>query len=225
MVQEQHIQQYLRWLDGMHPLVAAVLVAVGGVFLARGWKTFKVLVALDACAAGVMLGGYFGQRFATRPNMDIILGGVGGVVFAAVAWPLTKWAVSVLGATAGAIIGFIVWQYGARAAGAPEMAGHAWAGAAIGLVSLGLLALVVFRTIVIIAMSLQGSAMFVTGLGALVFRHQGMKTQLLSQLDANVYLLPLLLLLPTALGFIFQESQFLQGLAKKRKAALAKAPG
>ena len=209
------------FLQGLHPIAAAGLIAVGCVFLLQGWKMFKILVAVDALALGIVLGASIGARME-RANMDVWLGIAGGIVLAGLVWPLMKGAVSLLGALGGACVGHVLWRYAATAGGYQTLAQHAWVGALVGLIAMGLLAFVLFRTSVIVAMALQGAALAVSGICALMFRIESPQLPLLERMAENVFLLPLMVLVPGILGIIFQETRFLQAQSKKRKAAMAR---
>ena len=100
------------------------------------------------------------------------------------------------------------------------MAQHAWAGALIGLVSMSLLAFIIFRTSVIIVMSMQGAAMVVSGMFALMFRIEGLRIPVQERLIDNVFFLPVTILIPGVLGIIYQESKFIKFQTRKRKAAM-----
>jgi len=221
----QYTREYLEYLEYLHPLSAAALLALGGIFLALGWKQYKALITLDAMALGAALGVYLATQYTHRANMDLYLGTAGAVLFAAIAWPLMKWAVCVLGALVGGVVGYAAWCYAARAFANPNLGQQAWAGGVLGLVVVGLLSLVIFRTVVILIMALEGSVLLVSGAFGLLLNHQGVHEPLKARLTENIYLLPLALLLPALIGFIFQQSKFLQLQAKKRKLAMQKPGG
>ena len=216
---EQQIQRYIDFLQGLRPITAAALIALGAVFMGMGWKSFKILVTADALALGIILGSTIGARI-NRPNMDVFLGIGGGLIFAALAWPLMKGAVSLLAALAGAFVGYFLWRYAAHTGGYHAMADHAWAGALIGLVSMSLLAFIIFRTSVIIVMAMQGAAMLVSGTFALMFRIEGMRLPVQERLTDNVFFLPVAGLVAGILAIIYQESKFIKFQTRKRKAAM-----
>ena len=219
---QDDLVKFINLLGRLNPVAAVALVVLGAVFLSNGWKFFKALVVLDAAFLGVMFGAVIGGRMQ-RPYMEVYLGIGGGAVFAALAWPLMKGAVSVLGAVAGAAVGFVLWRYAVQAAGYSHLASHAWAGAVIGLIAMGLLTFALFQTTVIVAMAMQGSAMLISGLCALLLRLESPHLALPQRLAENTYLLPLLVLVPGILGVIFQQTQFLHVRAKKQKSAMAAA--
>jgi len=218
-VPEDYMQSYFDFLYGLSPITAVGMVAVSCIFLTQGWKWYKILITVDALILGISLGADLGARLE-RPYMDVFVGIGGGLVFAALAWPLMKGAVCIMGAITGAAIGYVLWRYAAHACGYLTLAERAWAGGVIGMVTMGLLTFIIFRTTVIIVLALQGAALLVSGVCALMFRVEGLQMPLLDRMHENIFLLPLMVLVPGLLGIIFQENQFLQVCAKKRKAAM-----
>lgn len=211
-----NIEEFIHQLTMMHPVVGALLLGVGGVYLLLGWRIFKVLVIANACVLGMGAGVWVGTELLKYPNMDIIGGIAGGLLLAVAAWPLMRWAVSIMGALAGAAVGFGLWRYVAQAAGQPDLIRLSWVGALIGLITMGLLAFLIFKAVVIIFTSLQGSGMMVSGTCALLMKHDGLRTALTTNLTNNVYLLPLLVIVPTLIGVIFQETKFGKAHAGKK---------
>lgn len=218
---EQYLNNYLEQLRWLHPVAAIFMVLLSAVFLVFGWKHFKYLLLLDALIGGAALGGAIGHRTGLA-HMDIYLGIALALVFAAIAWPLMKLAVSILGGLAGLAFGSLFWYYGAKAGGYYNLTEYFWVGGLMGMVVVGMLAFIAFQTTVIIGLGLQGALMLVSGLFALIFRVDGLGRPLSDQIGTNAFLLPLAILIPGAIGIIYQESQYLQGQAKKKKAALAK---
>lgn len=204
------LPEYLNRLQQVHILAAVLMAIVGGVYLLLGWKIFKILVILNALIIGVLVGGHFGQMLQ-KPHMDVILGVAGGLLLAALSWPLMKWAVSVMGALAGAAVGFGLWRYAALATGRTYLIDLSWVGALIGLITLGLLAFIVFKAVVVLFTSIQGSGMMVSGVLALICREPTWRNSLQTTLTNNTYLLPLIIVVPALLGAIFQQSLFGKG--------------
>lgn len=215
------VDEILTLLHQFHPGVGLALVAVGGLFLAMGWKIVKVLVVLNAAAVGAGVGAAAGQNIAT-PNMDIILAIVGGILLAALAWPTIKWAVSLMGGLAGAAVGWATWHYVATAAGATDLVAHRGIGAIIGMITLALLAFLIFKTVVIFFTSFQGAVMVIAGAMAVMTHSAELRQWLNNTLTANDYLLPILVLLPGCFGAIIQGSSLQATLKKKKKAAASR---
>jgi hypothetical protein len=218
---DEYLRLYLEFLQEQHPLLALVMIGIGGLFLTHGWKLFKILIAADAVLLGLLIGNIVGIHL-NRPHMDIILGIGFGIVFAALVWPLMKWAVCLMGALFGAVVGLVLWRCAAQAAGYHALAEHAWAGGLIGLITMALLAFIIFRTVAVVVTSLQGAWLLVSGIGVLVLAIDGLRENVLARLNENPILIPVLTLIPGILGIIYQESKFLSLMAKKRQAAMAK---
>jgi hypothetical protein len=108
-------------------------------------------------------------------------------------------------------------QYLAVALNRPGLAENAWAGALVGLILLGMLAFALFKLAVVVLTSIQGATMTVTGLLTLLMKHRGLSANLEETLLGNVHLIPLLILVPSAIGFIVQESAVAKKAAKKRR--------
>jgi hypothetical protein len=198
--------------------VAILLFGCGLVYLVHGWKVFKVLVVVNAAMFGGLLGNRFGQVLS-GPNMPLFGTLAGGLLCAVLAWPLMKTAVSVMGAMVGGFLGFSMWTYAASAANRPALCEYAWAGGLIGLITLGLLAFVVFQLVVMTFTSIQGSLMTVSGLIAILMCLGPLRTKLHSSLVANRHLLLLLIGVPAVIGFAFQYSGMAKKAKKKHKAA------
>src|SRR5688572_20384170 len=180
----------------MSPGEATILVIAGLVYLAYGWKAFKGLVTLNAAFVGAFVGALIGQRAGNW------VGGacVGAFTAAAIAFPLMKYAVALMGGVFGALLGASVW----RAVGLePHLA---WAGAMTGLVAFGLLSFIIFRGSVIMYTSLQGSVMLIFGLLGLLFKYQSLAPEVSRHLALKPFMLPIAILIPALLGLIFQQS-------------------
>jgi len=210
-------EEYVSWLQTMHLGMAMVLFICGLVYLLQGWKIFKMLVIVNAAVLGAFVGSQL-DRLLEGENIALFGTVAGGLLFGVLSWPLMKFAVSIMGGLAGSFLGYGAWQYIATAANRPQMSEHAWAGALIGLITLGLLAVVIFRTVVMIFTSIQGSLMTVSGIVALVIRLEMMRTRLLPSLRSNIHLLVLLVGVPAVIGFAFQYAAISKVLKKKKPA-------
>lgn len=198
------MEEYLRYLTDMHFLLAIVVFACGLVYLLQGWRIFKVLVVVNAGILGAMLGTQVGAQLE-GPNMPLVLGIAGGALLAILAWPLMKFAVAIMGALAGSLLGFGLWQYVAQVAGRADLTSYAWAGALLGLITLGLLAFVIFRLVIMIFTSFQGSVLAVSGLLAMLMKLESLHRSLGDSLRTNPHLMPLMIVIPAVIGLVFQH--------------------
>jgi len=205
-------EQFVRTLTQLNVLQSILLLAVGLLCLLQGWKVFKIIVIVNAAVLGTILGSHLGGLLRGE-NMPIF-GGIGGaLLFGVLAWPLMKYAVSIMGGLAGSLLGYGVWHYVANALGKPGLVQYSWAGALIGLITLGLLAFIVFRLVVTVFTAFQGSVLTVSGLLALLLMYQPITEKLERALIDNTHLVPLLIAVPAVIGFAFQETSS----RKKRK--------
>jgi len=198
----------------------AILVALGLLYLLQGWKLYKVLVVVNAAALGVLLGWRLGALLRGA-NAPLFCGIAGGLLCGALAVPGLKYAVSVMGALAGGFLGYGLWCYVARALGQDALTAHGWAGGLIGLVGLGLLALLAGQTVVMIFTAVQGAGMIVTGMLGLLLPREVLPEEHVNLLRGNHHLLPLILAVPAVIGFAVQLAGVAKKAAKKKKAARA----
>jgi MFS family permease len=196
-------------------VVALLLLACGLVYLVQGWKIFKILVVANAAVLGAMLGARVGGLMHGE-NMWLWAGSLGALLCATLSWPLMKYAVSVMGGLSGSLLGYGLWFYVGHLTGQQHILQYAWAGALIGLVTLGLLAFVVFRLVITIFTALQGSVMTVAGLVSLLMVNDSLATRLEPQLRNNQYLLLLLLAVPAIIGVGYQYSSYSKKAAGKK---------
>ncbi|MHC4763460.1 MAG: hypothetical protein ACYS71_08890 [Planctomycetota bacterium] len=141
-------------------LEALTFVSFGAVCLFYGWRVFKVLVVISFALLGLIAGIAISDRIGGGNNP--LLGILMGVVFGIVSVPLMRWAVSILGAAAGATLTAGLW-YAFRM---PEE--YIWAGGLIGLIAGGMISFIVFRIAVMLFSSLGGSGLMVAGVLALL---------------------------------------------------------
>jgi hypothetical protein len=186
----------LGWCQHMGPGLAALLVALGVVYLLFGFKLFRVLMMLNAAAIGAALGIGLGQRTEIGFALMVLC----GFVAAAITWPLMKWAVAVLGGLAGALLGASVWQtFGLDPS-------FAWSGALTGLVMFGLLSFIIFRGSVTMYMSLQGATMLTFGILGLICKYDQIAPKVTHTMALRPFLLPMAVIIPAIIGMLYQQS-------------------
>ncbi len=219
---EQYVDELVKMsqppLDMGTILVFIIMFGCGLVYLLQGWKIFKILVVVNAAILGSLAGSRLGAEMA-GPNAPLFCGIAGGLLLAVLALPAMKYAISIMGALVGSFLGYALWGYVAGAAGRPQLQEYAWAGALIGLIALGLLAFVVFRLVVMVFTSVQGSLMVVTGMLGLLMMAESLRKNLADSLKTKIHLLPLLIGVPAIIGFAFQISGVSAKARKKKKAA------
>ncbi len=184
--------------QNMGPGEACILVLLGIVYLLFGYCIFKVLVTLNAMAAGAYLGALLGK------STNAVAAGafIGAIIAAAITFPLMKYAIMVMGGIFGAALGASLWR---QANLQPDLA---WAGALSGLIFLGMLSLIVYRGSVILYTSLQGSVMLVFGILSLLYKYQSMAPDVTALFSKRAFILPTVVLIPALVGLLYQQSMY-----------------
>ena len=189
----------LSWLQ------AFIAVSFGAVYLLYGWRIFKALAVISFAFLGLYAGMWVGGQFFD----NVLLGGVvGAALLAALAIPLMRWAVSILGAVAGGTLTAGLWY----ACQLPEQ--YIWAGGLVGIVAGGMISFIIFKIAVMLFTSLGGGALIVTGLLSLLYQYESIQdppTENIKELFYNQsWFMPVLLMISTAVGIIVQN-KFVKG--------------
>lgn len=187
----------LTWCQNMGPGQAAIMLAMGLVYLLWGFQIFKLLVMLNSA----LVGAYFGVQLGGTGDMAVAGGAVGAIVCAAISWPLMKYAVALMGGLYGALLGASLWHVFKLD---PRFF---WAGGVIGLAFFGLLSFILFRGSVMLFTSLQGAAMLVFGLLGLLFKYKEIGPTMTTHMTGKPFLLTALILVPAIIGTIYQQHQ------------------
>jgi hypothetical protein len=197
------IDYFWRNVTGMEAIVAVLLLSVGLVYMLYGWRVFRMLVVISFGFIGMFLGIYVGKWVDN--NDWVIWGGIIGMaVFACLSIPLMKWCISVLGAIAGGIITSAVWI----ALGLSDT--YLPAGFVVGFVGGGLISFILLKASVMLFTSLGGSVIMMTGIVSLLYQYEvhiaNPPTNHMYDLVWNhSWFLPAALVLPTAIGMLFQH--------------------
>ncbi len=200
--QDQFVDSLLDLSNSEYGAVLAMLLfACGLVYMLQGWKIFKVLVIANVAVLGAAAGTYLGSM-AKGENTWMYAGVAGAMLLGGLAWPLMKYAVSLLGGMVGGLIGYGLWHYVAKAADRPEMVQYDWIGGLVGLITLGLLAFVILKLVVMLVTSLQGAVMALGGVLAMMLKY--MSEDIETPLRENNHLMVILIAVPAIIGFVFQ---------------------
>jgi len=184
-----------RFIGSLSWLQAVVFVAFGVIYLVYGWRIYKALVVINLAGAGLAAGLYLGGRLGSG-----LWGGlIGALALGVSSWPLMRYAISVLGALAGALFGAAVW----RVALLPEPL--IWAGGLAGFIAGGLLAFSSARLSIMLFTCMQGSAFVAVGVLSLLHDYPQLTQQVTNAVYAHVFLLPILLVVPTLSGMYMQR--------------------
>ena len=213
-------QEFVDSLIGLGAVQGLLLLAIGVVYLLCGWQVFKILVVTNAAMLGAVIGVFLAGRLDGENvhNMRLILAIAGALLLGATAWPLMKHAVGVMGALAGGFLGYGLWHYAAGFSDSKVLADHAWAGALIGLIGLGLLAFVIFKETIIIFTAVQGALLAVCGVLTMLLRFESVSEPVQRNVIHNAHLLPVLIGVPLAVGLAVQNAGFAKKQKKKAKA-------
>jgi len=190
-------------VTALNLLEAMTFISFGIVCLFYGWRVFKLLVIISFALLGMVLGTVAGHRIGGE-NSQVWGGVVGLVIMAAASVKLTQWAVSLLGALAGAIVTAGIWY----AAKLPEE--YIWAGGLVGVVGGGMISFVVFKISVMLFTSLGGSALLVTGVLALLHLYQPTADKVWELVFTKQWFLPTVLIVPMLVG-MYVQNRFIKG--------------
>jgi len=211
--------EFVEKLYALEAVPAVVLLVFGVISLLAGWKVFKLLVIANAAYFGGLMGANLGNMIQRNGEGLWLFGMIaGGLLLAALAWPLMKYAVSIMGGLAGSFLGYGVWQMVADMTGRETLSQHAWAGALIGLITLGLLAFVIFKLVVMIFTAFEGAVLAVSGAIALLLKYEPVGSSLRDTLRDNQPLLPLLIVVPAVVGFAMQYNAAHKVTVRRQKA-------
>ena len=197
------IDTFWNHITSLGQLEAFMFLSFGVVWLFYGWRVFKVLVVISFALLGLVLGMTVTSR-VQGINNQFIGGIVGMLALAIVSVPLMRWAVSLLGAFAGAVFTAGIWY----AVGLNEK--YILAGAMIGMVGGGMISFIVFRIAVILFTSTGGGALVLTGGLALLYRYTSMQAEIEHVVLHQKWVLPVGLMVPMLAGLIAQH-KFVKG--------------
>ncbi|MGN6367797.1 MAG: hypothetical protein ACTHN5_06010 [Phycisphaerae bacterium] len=184
-------------LAGAEVFFAAALAIIGVLLMMFGFKAYRWIVVFNCVALGFWLGGLLGER----AQIATVAAVLGALLFGAISWPLMKYAVAVCGGLVGAVVGMAIWAY------CEQPVGMAWAGGLVGLVVLGMLSFILFKTSVILFTCVQGATMFVLGSAAMLMKFSPWSSEVGNSLNTKPVLMPLLVTSIALLGLIWQHQR------------------
>jgi hypothetical protein len=191
-------QEFWRHIVTLGLRESLVLLAFGSVCIFYGWRIFRILVVICCAFIGMLLGMWVGAKAGSQ-----LWGGVfGAILLAIVAFPLTKWAVCILGALAGGILTGGVWY----ALGLPSE--YIWAGALVGVVAGGMISFIVFKISIMLFTCLAGVTMILAGILALFYMYQPSARTVQDLVLHNQWFLPAAIILPT-IGAMFLQNKLI----------------
>ena len=176
-------------------ILAAVLLFLGLAFSVFGLTLFKLVVTVNVAGLGVWAGFLVGRMFDARlPGMVI-----GGLLFAALAWPAMRFAVAACAGLVGFVVGVALW----RALGMADA--YAPAGGAIGAIFLFMLSFSLFKLSVLAFTAIQGATMLVGGLLGLLLKYPRVDEPVVRWTTEQPALLPITLLSLSVVALLFQQ--------------------
>ena len=177
---------------------AMMFLSFGSVCLLYGWRVFKILVVICFGLIGLVLGMQVSEEIVGLNNQ--LAGGLIGMgILAVLSVPLMKWAVSLLGAFAGAILAAAVWY----ACNLPEQ--FIWAGALTGFVAGGMISFIVFRVSIMLFTSFGGSVLMAAGAMALLYLNQKTQHKIEDLFYFKKWFLSVVIVVPTFIGVLLQN--------------------
>ena len=191
-------------ISDLHWLYAMLLLSVGVVYLLYGWRIFRALVVISFGFIGMFLGMLSADKLSSNDHALMWGGIIGMVLFAAIAVPLMKWCVSVLGAVSGGIVTSGIWI-------ALDLSDtYLPAGFIVGFIAGGLISFIMLKVSVMLFTSLGGSLITVTGLLALLYQYDVKVSDPMTFYTYNLILthpwfLPLAIIIPTIAGMLVQN--------------------
>lgn len=209
-----HPDQYLGALSDIHIVWASILMILGGLCVVNGLRWHKTVVVLLAGLLGVWAGFYVGDRIG---GAHAVSSASLALLFAVVAFPGLRFAVALFGGLAGAFVGANVWtalNY------APDQ--HHF-GAIMGLIIFGMLAFMVFRTVIVLFTSIGGAAILVSGAIAAMLKVEAWNGAISDALTTNHLVIPLVVAVAALLGVIIQQGGGMRSLYASADKAGAKA--
>jgi hypothetical protein len=180
--------------------MAMLLLLAGVVYLLWGAKIYHWLVLLNAAIVGAISGAVAGRSQGIAIPMAI----AGALLAVAIAWPLMKWAVAVMGGIFGAILGGTIWRL------CSLDPNFMWAGALVGLITFGLLSFILFHACVVMYTSLQGAVMLIFAVLGMLYRAD-LSLDLTRHMAVRPFLLPMAVFVPTVIGIIYQQNYSFSG--------------
>jgi hypothetical protein len=197
--------QLLTDLTNARVFFPIALCIIGTLFMAFGFKAYKWIVLSNFAAIGWWLGPLLARKSPhvgpLSDDFTLLASIAGAVLMGLIAWPLLKYTVAACGGMVGFFIGMVVWAY------CDQPLNMTWAGGLVGMVLLGMLSFVLFKTTVILFTSVEGAALFVFGICALGLQFQPWQEQIRASLNGRPILLPLAVGTLTALALFWQHQR------------------
>ena len=188
--------QILEVVASWQAYTACALLGAGIIFAIYGWRISKVLAVVNFA----VIGGFLGQYIAGRAGINELActAGLAAALGALCVWQ-SRFGVSLLAGGAGSILGAAL----AHGLGAADS--WVWTGVLVGFVMFALLAFIIYKVAAILYSSVEGSALVVAGTLSLLSSQESISGRLAEAIREHVYILPILLAVPTIVSIIIQH--------------------
>lgn len=197
-----HPEEIQTLLVQMNLVWAVIFVIVGGTCILHGYRWHKVLLIMLAAMLGLWAGVSVGRHVGSPEIASACM----ALLFAVLSWPLLRYTVALFGGLAGAFAGATLWT-----ALGQDPSQH-YMGAILGLVVVGMLAFMTYRPVVIILMTVGGASLLVLGAIAAMLEVEAWQQGLLTAMEENTLLIPIIIGSATAFGAVFQFSGGMKGM-------------
>lgn len=188
---------------GELPIAAGLGMLIAGVVcVSHGYRLHRAGIV----AAAGMGGAWFGYRMGEPMGGEVILAICCGVMLAAAAWPLMRWAMVGLAGLAGGLAVAHVGSVGTMQLSQQVMSDQAvWAAAALGLAIAAALAGRTLELSVVMATSIGGAVLMAIGLTAVALHVPGVNDLAVRWLMQQQAALPIAVAVTSLLGLIMQN--------------------
>lgn len=218
-----HPGELLTKLGELGQIWALAFVIMGMICLLNGYKFHKVVTVSLLVMLGAILGYWMGLEIKGPP---FVVAAMVSILLGTLAFPLMKYAIAVLGGLSGAFIGANLWVAVARFLNPPAQGPAAtasttnetllqagaympvdafWIGALIGLMVCGIGAFILSKISIHLFTTVSGSTIAVFGVIALLLSIDTFRDTVTSELTRSPLIIPLLVFVPAAVGFMMQE--------------------
>lgn len=221
-----HPGELIGKLGQLGEIWALAFVIMGLVCLLNGYKFHKIVTVSLLVILGAVLGYWMGLEIKGPP---FVVAAMVSILLGVLAFPLMKYAIAVLGGLSGAFIGANLWVAVARFVSPPVEGPDAaattasttnetllqagsympvdafWIGALIGLMVCGIGAFILSKVAIHLFTTVSGSTITVFGVIALLLSIDTFRETVATELTRSPLIIPLLVFVPAAIGFLMQE--------------------
>ena len=198
---------------------AIVFLIAGVLCMLNGYKFQKITITLTALVLGSFAGYWIGRQMlgddASTATATFLVAGLLGMLLAVLAFPMMKAAIILFGSLAGAFVGANLWTaLGSAINTADQVAlppDNFWLGAIMGAIVCGMLALMLSEKAVELFSSVGGSTLAVFGGVALLLSFDEVRGGVIEALTAHPVIVPMLVIVPAVIAFVFQSTWEKQG--------------